>query len=222
MPLDAQLRQLRAAGNGAAHGHEQAGRERNQLQHQHPHHHFQRVARQPIAQRRDDHDVRDHRAQQGGQRRETQQHRPGLHIQLVGHAAAHQASIARRRQQQHQHHGAQVDAAPPGQGRLAGAVPQAGRKIHGSVAPIHAAMIAGRTWPPAGAAPRQKKSARRRFSKTGQCVRHCRSSRPSSASAISTKATNDQLAIEPPRKVQSMAVQSPEPRKIMGMARLKG
>ena len=35
------------------------------------------------------------------------------------------------------------------------------------------------------------------------------------------KATNDQLAIEPHRKVQSTAAQSPEPRKIMGMARLK-
>ena len=37
-----------------------------------------------------------------------------------------------------------------------------------------------------------------------------------------TKHTNDQLAIEPPRNVQSILVQSPLPLKIMGTARLSG
>ena len=52
-----------------------------------------------------------------------------------------------------------------------------------------------------------------------------RSPRTSSASSTApnpTKQMNDQLAIEPPRNVQSIAAQSPEPRKIMGMARLIG
>jgi hypothetical protein len=40
--------------------------------------------------------------------------------------------------------------------------------------------------------------------------------------AKNTKQTNDQLAIEPPRNVQSTLVQSPLPLKIMGMARLIG
>ena len=39
--------------------------------------------------------------------------------------------------------------------------------------------------------------------------------------AKSVKQMKDQLAIEPPRKRQSTTVQSPEPRKIIGMARLK-
>jgi len=50
----------------------------------------------------------------------------------------------------------------------------------------------------------------------------CRPSSTSITNPNPTKQTNDQLAIEPPRKVQSIAAQSPEPRKIMGMARLMG
>lgn len=40
--------------------------------------------------------------------------------------------------------------------------------------------------------------------------------------ATAQKHRNDQLAIEPPRKVQSTLMQSPLPRKIMGRARLSG
>lgn len=49
-----------------------------------------------------------------------------------------------------------------------------------------------------------------------------RTSSTSITSPKPTKQMNDQLAIEPPRNVQSIAVQSPEPRKIMGMERLIG
>ena len=46
-------------------------------------------------------------------------------------------------------------------------------------------------------------------------------SKVSSITKNTAKQTNDQLAMEPPRKVQSIAAQSPEPWKIMGMERLK-
>jgi len=44
----------------------------------------------------------------------------------------------------------------------------------------------------------------------------------SPVNAKAAKATKDQLAIEPPKKVQSTLVQSPLPLKIMGMARCRG
>ena len=50
----------------------------------------------------------------------------------------------------------------------------------------------------------------------------CRTISTSMTMAIATKHTNDQLAIEPPRKVQSILVQSPLPLKIIGMARFSG
>lgn len=50
----------------------------------------------------------------------------------------------------------------------------------------------------------------------------CRASSARITMPKPTKQTNDQLAIEPPKKVQSIAAQSPEPRKIMGIARLMG
>ncbi len=49
-----------------------------------------------------------------------------------------------------------------------------------------------------------------------------RSTRAMPTMPIATKQTNDQLAIEPPRNVQSTAEQSPLPLKIMGIARLSG
>ena len=45
---------------------------------------------------------------------------------------------------------------------------------------------------------------------------------PMKTMANATNATKDQLAMEPPRNVQSILVQSPLPRKIIGMARLSG
>ena len=45
---------------------------------------------------------------------------------------------------------------------------------------------------------------------------------PAPVKVNAVKATKDQLAIEPPKKVQSTFVQSPLPRKIMGMARCSG
>ncbi len=55
-----------------------------------------------------------------------------------------------------------------------------------------------------------------------RAVRSPRTSSPARAAPSTTKQTNDQLAMEPPRKVQSIAAQSPEPLKIIGMARLMG
>lgn len=41
-------------------------------------------------------------------------------------------------------------------------------------------------------------------------------------STMAAKHRNDQFAIDPPRKVQSIAVQSPPPLKIIGIARFSG
>ena len=51
---------------------------------------------------------------------------------------------------------------------------------------------------------------------------HCRTNSTAPITRNAAKHTNDQLAIEPPRKVQSTLVQSPLPRKIIGMARCSG
>ena len=111
----AQQRQLRTVGNGAAHGHEQRSRQRDQLQHQHADHHLQRVARQAIADGRDDHDAREHQADQRCQHGKTQQHRGGVQIQVACQSAPGDLAVTGRRQHQHTHHGTQVQDAPPGQ-----------------------------------------------------------------------------------------------------------
>lgn len=60
-----------------------------------------------------------------------------------------------------------------------------------------------------------------RIGVVGQPVRR-RQTCTSTAAAMKTNQRKDQFAIDRPRKVQSMAAQSPEPRKIMGMARCSG
>ncbi len=55
-----------------------------------------------------------------------------------------------------------------------------------------------------------------------QDKRFCRTTSTTRPIITPTKHTNDQLAMEPPRKVQSTLVQSPLPLKIMGMARCRG
>ena len=57
--------------------------------------------------------------------------------------------------------------------------------------------------------------------RAGQSYRLRRSSKTVSTTASALKHRNDQLAMVPPKNVQSTAEQSPEPLKIMGSARLK-
>jgi hypothetical protein len=64
----------------------------------------------------------------------------------------------------------------------------------------------------------------------GQCLRQqrpfgvvaLRQAVTSASTAMPTKHTNDQLAMEPPKNVQSTWLQSPPPLKIIGIARLRG
>ena len=53
-------------------------------------------------------------------------------------------------------------------------------------------------------------------------ARHWRANSAAPTIAKNTNERKDQLAIEPPRKVQSILVQSPLPLKIMGMTRCSG
>ena len=55
--LRAQVVHLRRVRNGAAQCHEDRGGQRDQLQHEHAHDHFQRVFRQAVAQRGHDHEA---------------------------------------------------------------------------------------------------------------------------------------------------------------------
>ena len=56
----------------------------------------------------------------------------------------------------------------------------------------------------------------------GELLRPRASANTSAPKPKPQKLTNDQLATEPPRKVQSTLVQSPLPRKIIGMTRCSG
>ncbi len=70
--------------------------------------------------------------------------------------------------------------------------------------------------------PRLPRVNHRSDSTNRQDKRFCRTISTKNPMATPTKHTNDQLAMEPPRKVQSILVQSPLPLKIMGMARCRG
>ena len=130
----AQQRQLRAMGDGAAHRHKQRGRERDEFEHQHPNHHFKRIARQPIAQRRHHHDARDDQCQQRRQHREPHQDGRRVEVNVARQRAACRPGVTGGRQHQHQHHRAEVHNAPPGQRPAPSGAPQAlGQGISGQV-----------------------------------------------------------------------------------------
>ena len=80
----------------------------------------------------------------------------------------------------------------------------------------------GRQQPPTADIGSGYSNGRRVAPPNRQDKRFCRTISTTNPMKTPTKHTNDQLAIEPPRKVQSILVQSPLPLKIMGMARCRG
>jgi len=100
-------------GTVAAQRDEQRRGERNQLEHEYPDHHLERVLAEAVARGRDDHDADQHQADQRRQHREPGNQRRGTDVQLLQQRAAVGGQVGRGRQRKHQHQRADPHHVPP-------------------------------------------------------------------------------------------------------------